>query len=73
MGYADRMDRQRIVQTRADVVKMEAYNFDPSKIINFDEKGFLIGQLPKSMVLCRRARAHRHQLQDGSREFITVI
>jgi hypothetical protein len=56
---------------------MSKYNIPPDQIYNIDEKGFLLGQLSKSKRVFSKAKWDRREvreaLQDGSREFITVL
>ena len=57
--------------------KIKKYNLTPDRIYNMDEKGFLIGILSKSKRVFSKAKWDRREvreaLQDGSREFITVL
>jgi hypothetical protein len=57
--------------------KISKYNISPDRIYNMDEKGFLIGVLSKSKRVFSKAKWERREvreaLQDGSREFITVL
>lgn len=82
MGLSTRMDRQRILQTQPAVVtdffrKYSAmcaeHEYPLSHIINFDKKGFLMGQAANAVVFCRTNRAHRRMLQDGPHAFATML
>jgi hypothetical protein len=57
--------------------KMQEYNVDPAHTYNMDEKGFLIGITGRSKrVFSRRMwekREVQESLQDGSREWITIL
>lgn len=46
--------------------------FEPEFVLNFDEKGFLLGQGSRQRVIVSTMTREAHQLQDGSREFVTV-
>ncbi|RPA75385.1 CENP-B protein, partial [Ascobolus immersus RN42] len=52
---------------------LDSKKFKSSHILNFDEKGFLIGLGAKVVVLCRSNRRNPRLLQDGKRELITVV
>jgi hypothetical protein len=56
---------------------MKEYNVEPSHIFNMDEKGFMIGVLGRSKRVFNKAVYERKgvtsALQDGSREWITVL
>ena len=57
--------------------KMKEYNVEPSHIFNMDEKGFLLGVTGRSKrVFDKRQftqKRVRAAIQDGSREWITVL
>ena len=57
--------------------KMKEYNIQPSHIFNMDEKGFLLGILGRSKRIFSKRQYERggviSSLQDGSREWITVL
>ena len=57
--------------------KMKEYEIREEDIYNMNEKGFLIGILPKGKrVFSRRTyecEGIRQRLQDGNREWITII
>ena len=57
--------------------KIEEYQVEPRHTYNMDEKGFLIGVLAKMKRIFSRLRYEeggiRQLLQDGNREWITVI
>ena len=84
--YVNGMDRNRVRADSHDKYKayfellhskMSKYNIPPDRIYNMDEKGFLLGQLSKSKRVFSKAKWDRREvreaLQDGSREFITVL
>jgi flagellar biosynthesis GTPase FlhF len=56
---------------------MKEYNIQPSHIFNMDEKGFLLGILGRSKRIFSKRQYKRGgvilSLQDGSREWITVL
>jgi hypothetical protein len=79
---AARLDKQRALNSNYYVITdynrklrrlLERHKFKPWCILNFDEKGFLIGLGTKVTVLCRSKRKSPHLLQDGNRELITVV
>jgi hypothetical protein len=57
--------------------KLGLYNIEPCNIYNMDEKGFLLGILTRSKRLFSRRlyeeRKIKAHIQDGSREFITLL
>jgi hypothetical protein len=57
--------------------KMEEYKIEPRNTYNMDEKGFLIGVIGKSKrIFSKQAwkqKKIRSSLQDGSREWITLL
>ncbi|KAF7570482.1 hypothetical protein PtrM4_104840 [Pyrenophora tritici-repentis] len=57
--------------------KIEEYSIDTQQIFNIDKKGFLIGILSKSKRVFTQPRwqskESRTLLQDGNREWITVL
>jgi hypothetical protein len=84
--YVNGMDRNRVRADSHDKSKayfellhskMSKYNIPPDRIYNMDKKGFLLGQLSKSKRVFSKAKWDRREvreaLQDGSREFITVL
>lgn len=78
-----RMDRQRKRQEDPKIINdfyrklyylINKYGpFDPEYVLNFDEKGFLLGQGTRQRVIVSTMTKEAHQLQDGSREFVTVV
>lgn len=57
--------------------KLREYDVDPNMTFNMDENGFLLGVLQKTKRYFSKASyikgKLRERLQDGSREWITVI
>ncbi|KAH4914299.1 hypothetical protein HBI79_242250 [Parastagonospora nodorum] len=57
--------------------KMEEYNIEPGNTYNMDEKGFLIGLIGRSKRIFSQRQWEKKEvrapLQDGSREFLTVL
>ena len=52
---------------------LRKHNFLPHNIYNMDEKGFLLGISNQAKVIVRRGRGLPQQIQNGSRELITVV
>jgi hypothetical protein len=57
--------------------KISQYNIEPANTYNMDEKGFLLGILTRSKRVFSRqlyeARRIRSHIQDGNREWITLV
>ena len=49
------------------------YNIAPSNMYNMDEKGIQLGVGKRTLVLVDRDQKNVHQVEDGSRELVTVI
>ena len=79
---AARLDKQRSMNSNYYVIMdynrklrrlIEQGKFKPCCILNFDEKGFIIGNSTRVTVLCRSNRRNPTLLKDGTRELITVV
>ena len=56
---------------------VKKYHLLPENIYNWDEKGFIIGQAPKTKRIMTleayKSGRIRQAIQDGNREFITLM